>query len=169
MDGTGISSNLSLVAHIRRLSAAGSVLYIRIGASDVLRLGLTHRQEIEMYLNRIRIVGILKTSGGSPWLAPVPGSSNASITATLRAAGLEQGMDVSATIGPLGRGSDSRNSVNVVPPAVVPEEPAPRPANWVTLRIDANAAAEHVREYNSGFYRGRRNIDLDREAYERFR
>lgn len=39
----------------------------------------------------------------------------------------------------------------------------------VLLRIDAKDAVQHVRDYNGGFYRGRRNVDLDREAYGRFR
>ena len=40
----------SLVAHVRRLQAAGSVLYIRIGKSDISRLGLRHGQAIEIDL-----------------------------------------------------------------------------------------------------------------------
>jgi hypothetical protein len=90
--------SFSLVAHVRRLSKAGSELYIRIGNSDIARLGLRHGQAIDIDLGRVRIAGIVKTSGDSPWLAPASGSSNAAITAALREARLEHGMDVSATV-----------------------------------------------------------------------
>jgi hypothetical protein len=36
-------------------------------------------------------------------------------------------------------------------------------------RFDAESAVQAVRDYNSGSYRGRRNLDLDRIAYDRFR
>ena len=39
----------------------------------------------------------------------------------------------------------------------------------MTLRIDPATAASAVRAYNAGSYRGRRNIDVDRAAYDRFR
>jgi hypothetical protein len=92
-----VDTPLSLVAYIRRLSKARSALYIRIGNSDISRLGLRHGQAIEIDLGRVRIAGIVKTSGGSPWLAPAAGSSNAAITTALRNARFEHGMDVSAT------------------------------------------------------------------------
>lgn len=97
MSTLGTPAEFSLVAHIRRLSAAGSVLYIRIGNSDISRLGLRHGQAIEIDLGPVRIIGIVKTSGGSPWLAPASGSSNAAITDALLNARFKHGMDVSAT------------------------------------------------------------------------
>jgi hypothetical protein len=104
----------SLVAHIRRLSAAGSVLYIRIGNSDISRLGLRHGQAIEIDLGPVRITGIVKTSGGSPWVAPASGSSNAAITDALLNARFNHGMDVSAT----GRSlSGSLGGVSTLPAA----------------------------------------------------
>jgi hypothetical protein len=96
-----------LVAHVRRLSKAGSELYIRIGNSDISRLGLRHGQGIEIDLGRVRIAGIVKTSGGSPWLAPTSGTSNAAITGVLRQARFEHGMDVSATAHLVQGGTDS--------------------------------------------------------------
>jgi 3-methyladenine DNA glycosylase Tag len=100
---TAVVANPSLVAHVRRLSSSGSTLYIRIGTSDISRLELRHGQEIQIDLGRVRIEGIVKTSGGSPWLAPGLRGSNAAITAALRAAGLDHGMDVSATVCSLGK------------------------------------------------------------------
>jgi hypothetical protein len=92
----------SFTAHIRRLSTAGSVLYIRIASSDILRLGLRHGQNVEIDLGSVRVTGMLKTSGGSPWLAPSPGGSNSAITSALRGASLSHGMDVPATLHCLG-------------------------------------------------------------------
>jgi hypothetical protein len=164
MSTAGTALGFSLVAHIRRLSAAGSVLYIRIGQSDISRLGLRHGQAIEIDLGRVRIAGIVKTSQGSPWLAPALGSSNAAITAALREARFEHGMDVSAT-------ARSLNGVNIAPARAVARELVPSRGHWGLrgLRIDTNDAVQAVRDYNADFYRGRRNIDLDREAYDRFR
>src|SRR5207253_2299054 len=115
-----------------------------------------------------RIAGIVKTSGDSPWLAPVPGSSNAAITATLRGGNLEHGMDVSATIRSRDSGPESSKPVNVAPARVVTRVLDRSQGPWVLLRIDAKDAVQHVRDYNAGLYRGRRNVDLDREAYDKF-
>jgi hypothetical protein len=93
-----VQNSFSLIAHVRRLSKAGTELYIRISNSDVSRLGLKHDQEIEMDLGRVRIAGIVKTSGGSPWLGPAPSSSNAITTAALTEAGFGHGMDISAIV-----------------------------------------------------------------------
>jgi hypothetical protein len=68
-----VDAPFTLVAYIRRLSKAGPKLYIRIANSDISRLGLRHGQAIEIDLGRVRITGIVKTSGGSPWLAPSRG------------------------------------------------------------------------------------------------
>ncbi len=110
---TANAPSASLVAHVRRLSSAGSALYIRIGNSDISRLGLRHGQEIEIDLGRVRIDGIVKTSGGSPWLAPSSRGSNAAITTALRGAGLEHGMDVPATARRLAGGSEPGRITNV--------------------------------------------------------
>jgi hypothetical protein len=92
------AADVHITTHIRRLSAEGSVLYIRIDNPDIARLRLRHGQAVEIRLGRARVGGIIKTSGGSPWLAPEPGVSNASITAILRQAGFDHGMDVTATV-----------------------------------------------------------------------
>src|SRR5438105_4864816 len=157
MSTTSIAPNFSLVAHIRRLSAAGTVLYIRIDTSDISRLGLRHGQAIEMDLGRVRIAGIVKTSGGSPWLAPVPGSSNAAITAALRGAALTHGTNISATVRSLDSSPESSKPVNVAPARLVARLPERSPGDRF-LRIGGKDAVQHVREYNAGFYRGRRNV-----------
>src|SRR3989442_14639488 len=73
-------------------------------------------------------------------------------------------MDVSAT-------ARSLNGVNIAPARAVARELVPSRGHWGLrgLRIDTNDAVQAVRDYNADFYRGRRNIDLDREAYDRFR
>lgn len=103
----------SLVAHIRRLSTAGSVLYIRIGNSDISRLRLGHGRAIEIDLGRVLIAGVVETSGGSPWLATAPGSSNVAITAALPGAHFEHGMDVAATARSLNGGPESGTPVSI--------------------------------------------------------
>ena len=158
----------SLVAHIRRLSATGSVLYIRIDKSCISRLGLKHGQPIEVNLDRVRITGVVKTSGGSPWLAPVDGSSNAVITATLRGAGFEHGMDAPATVRSLNDGAEPSRTANYAPARAVAQKPL-RQKGGLRFRFTSDDAIQAVREYNRGLYRGRSNIDLDREAYGRFR
>ena len=107
---TMFTTSDSFTAHIRRLSTAGSLLYIRIANSDISRLKLRHGQAVEIDLGSVRVTGTVKTSGGSPWLAPCPGSSNAAITSALRAASLGHGMDVLALLrflGPSPTGGDS--------------------------------------------------------------
>ena len=37
------------------------------------------------------------------------------------------------------------------------------------LKIDSREAARHVRNYNADFYKGCRNVVLDREGYDLFR
>jgi len=93
----------SLAAHIRRLQSAGTTLYVRIDPLDISRLALEHGQAIDLDLGRTRISGLVKTSGGSPWLAPPPGGSNARITADLRRVGFEHGDDVEAAVTVRGR------------------------------------------------------------------
>src|SRR5579863_3668843 len=154
-------SSSALSDHIRRLSTQGSVLYIRIDNSDIARLGLRHGEAIEMDLGRARVFGIVKTSGDSPWLAPGLGFSNASITAALRQAGFDHGMDVPATIRePQSVEVSSKRSHAAKRSIVVPvgDITPGLPHDW----------AECVRQYNVGFYRGRSNTSLDREAYHRF-
>lgn len=129
----------SLVAYIRRLSAGGSVLYIRLGNSDISRLGLRHGQAIEIDLGRVRIAGIVKASGGSPWLAPGPGSSNAAITDTLRNTGFEHGMDVQATARSLNGAPASSTAVNIAPARAVAQAPVPSRGDG-RLRIDTKDA-----------------------------
>lgn len=162
------ASVLSLVAHIRRLSSAGSVLYVRIDSSDISRLGLKHGQAIEIDLGRSRVAGVVKTSGGSPWLAPPAGGSNATITTTLREAHLAHGMDVPATARLLDIESEQGSAIGFVPVRAVARMPVSL-HDGEPLRIDSTDAVLGIRQYNAGFYRGRSNTALDREAYRRFR
>src|SRR5437016_9236229 len=78
-------------------------------------------------------------------------------------------MDVSATIRSRDSGPESSKPVNVAPARVVTRVLDRSQGPWVLLRIDAKDAVQHVRDYNAGLYRGRRNVDLDREAYDKFR
>jgi len=158
----------SFVAHIRRLSAAGSVLYIRIDNSDISRIGLKHGRAIEIDLGRASITGIVKTAGSSPWLAPSPGSSNAAITNVLLDAGFKHGMDVSATSHSLNSGPEPIVSVNAVRARAVVRESFPSRGHG-GLGISAKDVVQAIRDYNAGCYTGRRNIELDRVAYQRFR
>ena len=159
---------LSLVAHVRRLSKTGSELYIRIGNADIARLALLHGQAVELDLGNCCIAGIIKTSGGSPWLAPPGGSSNARITATLRGADFEHGIDRPATLRLLG----SKPQPTIVAPArranaVVKKSQCPSLGS--DLKIDLGDAVRRVRKYNADFYKGCQNIQLDREGYDLFR
>jgi hypothetical protein len=109
-----------------------------------------------------------KTSGGSPWLAPAGGGSNARITATLRGGGFEHGIDRPATLRLLG----SKLQPTIVAPArranaVVNK--SQRPSLGSDLKIDPGDAVRRVRKYNADFYKGCRNIQLDREGYDLFR
>lgn len=156
-----------LTAHIRRLSAEGSVLYVRIDSSDIARSGLRHGQGVEIDLGRDRVSGIVKTSGGSPWLAPEPGSSNASITAVLRRNGFEHGMDVRAGVRKLSADGDTLSTAVGLIRSRTPPRSVALQSGHTTPRF-SDDWTEYVQQYNRGFYRGRRNIELDREAYSRF-
>lgn len=89
-----------VTAHIRRLAAtADADLYVRLENRDVERLRLSDRQLVSLLLaDGPAILGMLRSSGGSSWIAPGPGSSNAAISALLRGAGLGHGSDVRATV-----------------------------------------------------------------------
>lgn len=162
---------LSLVAHVRRLAADGAVLYVRIDRADVARLGLEHGQEVEIDLaGKVRIRGIVKTSGGSPWLAPGSRTSNAAITRSLRQAGFGHGDNVQSTVHVLGRPEASAEEAAVKPRAgpSTPLIPTP-PPRYAVVRFDPETAIRAVRAYNADSYRGRPNVEVDRIAYERFR
>ena len=159
---------LSIVAHVRRLSKTGTELYIRIDVADIARLASAHGRALELDLGNCCFAGIIKTSGASPWLAPPAGGSNARITATLRGAGFEHGMDRPATLRLLG----SRLLPTIVDPsmranAVVKK--SQHPSLGSDLKVDPGEAVRSVREYNADFYKGCRNIQLDREGYDLFR
>lgn len=92
-----------LTAHIRRLGTTTDQLYIRFAQPDLTRLGLGHGDTVEMSLgDRVRIIGVVKTSGASPWLAPSREYSNRTITERLRDAGFAHGHDVPAMARKLG-------------------------------------------------------------------
>jgi hypothetical protein len=89
----------TLTAFVRRLSKEGDDLYLRFSADDVSRNGLAHGEQITLTLRPgTTVTGVLKTSGGNQWLAPVKGSSNRAITAVLRNGGFEHGNDVAAML-----------------------------------------------------------------------
>jgi hypothetical protein len=164
-----VTTTPTLIAHIRRLSRAGPELYVRIDASDITRLGLQHGQAVEFDMVRVRITGIVKTSGGSPWLGPGRGNSNAAITAALRGAGFENGVDCRATVRLLDDRPLSISPARATVEAAI-AHPSSKPMPFgVDLRIDPRVSVQCIREYNAGIYRGRRNIEIDREAYDRFR
>jgi hypothetical protein len=156
-----------LTVHIRRLSAEGSVLYVRIDSSDIARLGLRHGQAIEIDLGRDRVSGIVKTSGGSPWLAPRSGSSNVSITAALRRNGFEHRMDVPASVRKLTADGDPLSAAGSLVRSQTPPSSIASHSGYATPRFSRDWT-ECVRQYNRGSYRGRHNTELDREAYSRF-
>ena len=154
--------NGTLVAHIRRLSSSGEVLYVRIDVKDVLRLGLAHGQEVELDVGQARLAGIVKTSGGSPWLAPMPGNSNPSMTSAMRHAGLEHGMDIRAAISYQHHNLDSAQHDTSGDTNRVPSARAFQQRRASDAKIDSSTAASYVRKYNTDFYRGRLNVELDR-------
>jgi hypothetical protein len=163
--------DLDLVAHIRRLSSDGAQLYIRLGVADVARLALRHGQRVEIEVGgNVRVTGIVKTSGSSPWLARGGDTSSADITAALRKAGFEHGDDVPAVI----RFLESSEASGVGRPLNDRPARSPMPASSARqppggLHFDAQTAIGAVRAYNAARYRGRFNVDVDREGYERFR
>jgi hypothetical protein len=94
------TSGESFVIHVRRFAATeDAALYIRVDNADLTRLRLVDRQPVRLQLHDGQTVsGIVRISGSAPWLAPAPGSSNASITRILVAAGLRHGSDVSVVV-----------------------------------------------------------------------
>ena len=158
----------NLVAHVRRLASDGVRLYVRIDGTDVARLHLTHGQRVEIDMGgKVCVRGIVKTSGGSPWLAPGQNSSNAAITSALRNAGLEHGDDIHAVI----RCLEPTESPVVGASATVGTAPSTAPPIIQPggLRLNRQTAINAVRDYNADYYKGRRNVDLDRDGYQRFR
>lgn len=154
-----------LVAHVRRLAKNGAALYIQITAADIRRLNLKHGQRIGLDLAGISIQGIVKTSGGSCWLAPGE-SSNAKITAALRRAGCAHGDNVTAAVRILG--SMSSREIHDFG-GLDGSRAAARPKSALTaLRFDSATAVRAVNAYNADCYRGRSNLEIDRTAYERF-
>lgn len=160
-----------LIAHVRRLASDGVLLYVRVGAADVHRIGLRGGESIAMDVGgRVTVTGVIKASGSTPWLAPGAGSSNASITELLRGAGFEHGDDVPASLRILDvvparsetGETDTRMLARRAPKASEGSEVA-------RLLIDPSVAERAVVAYNLGTYRGRPNVEVDREAYERFR
>ena len=168
-----VTGDHQLVAHIRRLASDGGRLYVRIGAEDVRRLNLSHGQVVHLTLDRgVRVSGIVKTSGASPWLAPGPDGSNSAITADLRKAGFDHGDDVPATL----RVRSVPEVTEVAPASAARDVGHPttgacsqQPASSSPVCLDSASAITAVREYNAGRYRGQANVDIDRRAYDRFR
>ena len=87
----------TLTAHVRRLTADGDPLYIRLDVEDLVRCGLYHGLPITLTLrDRVVVGGVVKTSGSTPWLAPREDGSNEGISKVLREAGFAHGDDVEA-------------------------------------------------------------------------
>ncbi|HYL13881.1 MAG TPA: hypothetical protein VEV41_12645 [Terriglobales bacterium] len=90
------------------------------------------------------------------------------MTAALRGAGFEHGMDASATVRSLCSGPEPSSASSFHPALAVPQTTISS-QRGLGFRITSNDAVKAVRDYNRGSYRGRMNVDLDREAYNRFR
>jgi hypothetical protein len=90
------SNTGSISARIRRLAGtADAHLYVGFSKSELSRANLQHGQRVELDLNgKAQIVGTVKTSGSTPWLAPGEDTSNAAIDTILRRAGFSYGDDV---------------------------------------------------------------------------
>ena len=159
------------MAYIRRLASDGARLYVRLDMNDIARLGLAHGQGVELEVGgEVCVTGIVKTSGGTPWLAPGHGSSNAAITEALRKAGFDHGDDVPSVARGLGSSETPAEGGAVdSPPAPSTPPGSNSPGLSSGLRFDSETAIGAIRAYNAGEYRGRANLDIDRIAYERFR
>jgi hypothetical protein len=174
-------SHWLLTTHIRRLGTTTDQLYIRFAQADLTRLGLGHGDMVELSVgDRVRICGVVKTSGGSLWLAPSREYSNRAITELLRDAGYVHGHDVPATVRNLELPSDAEAKEPSVAGAVALGAAAfARPAvaggagfdasAAPAVPIDIAAAIAACKAYNVGSYRGKANLQLDRWAYQLFR
>lgn len=174
-------SHWLLTTHIRRLGTTTDQLYIRFAQPDLTRLALRHGDTVELSVgDQVRICGVVKTSGGSPWLAPWREYSNRAITALLRDAGFAHGHDVPARVRKLEPPSDSEAPEPGAAGAVALGAAASaRPAvaggagfdasAAPAVSIDVAAAIAACKAYNVGSYRGKANLALDRRAYELFR
>ena len=88
-----------IIAYLRRLATDGKELYIRLDKEDVARHLLRHGSEIEINVGgKVRVSGIVKTSGSVPWLAPRTNDSNANITQQLMAVGFTHGDDMPSQV-----------------------------------------------------------------------
>ena len=89
-----------MTVHVRRLSASDdAALYLRLNNGALAAAGIDPDTPVTVELpGPCTVAGVVKTSGGSPWLAPGRRSSNAAITETLRASGFEHGDDVAARL-----------------------------------------------------------------------
>jgi hypothetical protein len=112
----------SLTAFVRRLNKSGSPLYIRLSRADLSRLDLNHGDAVQLDLDGLMVRGVVKTSGGSPWLAPMP-DEKGDISQALVDAGLTHGRDVEAavTIVPESREAGVPRNVAELPPVVLVE------------------------------------------------
>lgn len=86
----------AITARIRRLSAKpDTLLYVAFSSAELSRTSLAHGDQVELVFEEHKILGTIKTSGSTPWLSPAGHTSNTAIDATLQAAGLQHGDDVS--------------------------------------------------------------------------
>ncbi|HEU4629751.1 MAG TPA: hypothetical protein VFS08_08385 [Gemmatimonadaceae bacterium] len=89
----------SAMAYIRRLSADGWDLYIRLDRDDVARLDLREGQEIALDVGgKVRIRGVVRATGEASWLAPCRGESNLDISRQLKAVGFMPGDDMPSRV-----------------------------------------------------------------------
>jgi hypothetical protein len=129
MSVTSISDRPSFTAHIRRLSKDDKELYIRITRADLARLALNEGEVIAIEIGgRVRVRGIIGTAGSTPWLRPMPDSSNAAITFDLRGAGYGHGDDVDAILVSSSAPVPSRPSSPSVQEAIAPAVQSSSPA-----------------------------------------
>lgn len=160
-----------LVAYIRRLASDGARLYVRFNMNDITRVGLAHGEGVELNVGgKVCVTGVVKTSGGTPWLAPGHDSSNAAITEGLRKAGFDHGDDVPSVVRVRGSSETPAEGGAVdALPAPSASRVSISPGLSSGLRFDSETAIGAIRAYNVGEYRGRANLEIDRIAYERFR
>lgn len=95
--GINLGAMPSLTAFVRRLNQSGGALYIRLSHADLSRLQLKHGDTVQLDLPGTTLRGVVKTSGGTPWLASMS-KARGGIDKALREAGIEHGRDIPATV-----------------------------------------------------------------------
>jgi hypothetical protein len=90
---------MKLNCKIRRLSKAGSDLYIQLDRKELDRHGCRECEPVQLNVNgNCQLHGLVRTKGSVCWLGPAPGFANRVITQLLRREGLAHGSEVQATV-----------------------------------------------------------------------